>query len=333
MEVLQMPQALRRRGFTDWPKIMILKPGEPLPEPGIPYIRTNMVYESLIFRLLVPSLQKKHPYFDWETVYHEMTGHRWRPAPIYRQTESAPYKGDGDNSEAYNPLLDTDGEIETMTLEEMASDTASGVDLDVLLDMKLIPAFWQELAEAVRINVTNNFAWHDGYNKKTKLCTGYLTEQARKKSLVILDISWSIPEGVSAGMLTLIQTITEITHADLILTGGKSYFFTNDEVKSMDIKEWRRKIPRANESIMFNDILKNQITADYDIVIAFGDSDYPGEITLPYKIHTKKLYSYYSKRYYRYVDPDLIAGYGRWVVENNPDVEVITNTNWAHYFK
>lgn len=327
MEILQMPEAIKRRGIKGWPKIMVIRPGEPTPEPGVPYIRCKENQDALIFRLLVPMLKKTNPYFKWEAVYQELTGYRYKPASIFYQVGSGAFTGDGDNATGINTM----NAVEEMTLEEMASDTASVLDIDVLLEMKMIPAFYEDIAAAVRVNVTNNFAWYDGYNKKTKLCTGYLIEQARKKSLIILDISWSIPEAVSAGMLTLIQTITEITHADLILTGGKSYFYTNDEVKHLDINAERRRIPRSNEDYMFTKILKEEIIADYDIVIVFGDADNPGDISLPYPIHTKKLYSFWSPRY-RYADYRSIAGYGRWVKQNNPDVEVIHNTEWVKFF-
>jgi hypothetical protein len=219
-----------------------------------------------------------------------------------------------------------------MSLEDLASDEATYVDMDILCELTMVPAFMTDIRDAITVNVTNNYAWQDGYNKKTGVCAGYLTEQPRSRSLVILDISSSIPDGVSAGMMTLIKTITEITNADLILTAGQSYFYARDEVKAMDIHRERARIARSNESMMFREILRSH-DMDYENVITFGDSDNPGEIRLEQKIHTKRWYSFYTMACDTYGHSyECGCGYGRWVSENNHAVLVIHNTDWARFF-
>lgn len=324
MEILKMPRAMANRGIKGWPKILVLGKNEPVPTDGIPFIRATRQDYALTFRLMVPILMKSNPEFDWAEVYEELTGRKYKPAYIYRQNANA--------SSSDNVCTGTTAGEETTTLYELAADMASHVDLNMLLEMKMIPAFYEDVAEAIKVNITNSFEWTDGYNKKTGLCSGYLTEQSRKKSLVILDISSSIPEGLSAGMMTLIQTITEVTHADLILTGGTSYFYTNEEVRTMDIHAERKRIPRSNERDMFKKILEDH-DMNYDVVIAFGDSDYPGEIKLEQKIQTRKFFSFFVAENDRYGRSyTTLSGYGRWVKENNPDVEIIHNYKWAKVF-
>lgn len=326
MEILRMPKAMENRGITGWPKIMLVGKGE-TPPLGIPFIRATRQDYALTFRLLVPLLIKEHPNFDWYEIYHELTGRK------FQKQEVLYTKGDGTVDNANPGTADEDAYEET-SLEELASDVCSHVDLNMLLQMKMIPAFFEDVAEAIKVNVTNNYAWTDGYNKKTGMCTGYLTEMPRKKSLVILDISYSIPDGLSAGMMTLIQTITEVTHADLILTAGKSYFYTNDEVRSFDPKKERERVPRGNETEMFYDILRSH-DMDYEVVITFGDSDHPKQSQCPDlgTLHTKKWYSFFIGKLDRYGNSYRDGcGYGRWVKAFAPDVEVVHNTDWARVF-
>ena len=327
MEILRMPKAMEKRGITGWPKIMLVNKNEE-PPVGIPFIRATRQDYALTFRVLVPLLMQKHPSFDWYAIYEELTGRRFKKQEVLYKT------GDDEVGHQHSGTASVN-DVERTSLEELASDVCSHVDLNMLLAMKMIPAFFEDVAEAIKVNVTNNYAWTDGYNKKTGMCTGYLTEQPRKKSLVILDISYSIPDGLSAGMMTLIQTITDVTHADLILTAGKSYFYTNDEVRSFDQRQERARIPRGNESDMFNQILAKH-DMDYEVVITFGDSDSPWAAGCPDlgTLHTKKWYSFFIGERDTYgVHYTEGCGYGQWVKRFAPNVEIVHNTDWARVFR
>lgn len=327
MEILKIPAVLENKGIQGWPKIALVGEYEQAPE-GIPFIRAKTQDFALVFRVLIPMLKKRHPMFNWEEVYQQVTGNYYKPVHLYEErwsneAESRYYKESSSNECS-------------LTLEEMTADFSSSVDLNVLMQLKMIPTFMDDIAKAIRINITNEYAWHDGYNKKLGICSGYLEQQPRQKSLVILDISSSIPSGLSAGMMTLIQTITEITHADLILTGGQSYFYTNQEVRQMDIHKERKRISRSNESKMFENILLTH-DLNYANVIAFGDSDTP---QLDYQrlehmsdCNIKKFYSFFVAEYDRYhTHYSTLAGYGKWVRSVSPNAEVIHNYKWARCF-
>lgn len=325
MELLRPPKAMLKRGLTDWPKIVLVGENEQ-PPLGMPYIRATKQDYVLTFRVLLPTLEEKYPYINWNEVFYGMTGRKYRPIKI----DYTPPKLDQGNNTYYDaqPWL-----VEEKTLEELSRDVGSHVDMDILLEMQMIPKLFGDLAEVVKVNVTNEYRWIDGFNKKLGICSGHLQPQARKRSLVILDISRSIPDGLCTGMLTLIKTITDITHADLIITGAISKFYTNDEVRRMDIRKERHEIGRSNESEMFRKILDTH-NMDYATVISFGDSDNPGPIVLNQPIHTEQLYDFFvgfSDTYgcnYKYG-----TGYARWVTTNSKNVKVVRNHEWAKLFK
>lgn len=323
MELIQLPKPMRNRGFTGWPQVYRVGKNEQLPPPGISYIIAEETDFALVFRLMVPTLMKQHPYFDWLEIYQSLTNTPYREQRVYQTVIN-----NGTGASYYQPTMTS----ELVTLEQLAADNATYVDLDMLTQLSMIPAFMTDIRDAITVNVTNNYAWTDGYNKKTGICSGYLTEQPKTRSLVILDISASIPDGVSAGMMTLIKTITDVVNADLILTGGQSYFYTLEEVRAMDIRRERARIPRSNESEMFRRILDTH-DMDYENVITFGDSDNPGHIELNQRINTKRWYSFFTMKQDVYGNDFTIgAGYGRWVKHHNPHVQIIHNTDWARFF-
>ena len=111
----------------------------------------------------------------------------------------------------------------------------------------------------------------------------------------------------------------------------------------MDIHKERRRIPRSNEAKMFLEILDTH-DMDYEVVIAFGDSDAPLRFrsysdlsTKEKKVdsakHVKKLYNFFIGEHDTYGSHySSVAGYARWVLESSPNVEVIHNYKWAHLF-
>lgn len=325
MELIQLPRPMRNKGFSGWPEIYRIGRKEEPPPVGVSYIIAEKVDFPLVFRLMVPILMKQHGYFDWPAIYQSLTGHRYKIIRVYQQRDNGPENTGHEYYESDLSRCD-------VTLEELSRDDATYVDLDMLTELAMLPAFMSDIRSAITVNVTNNFMWQDGFNKKTGICTGSLIEQPKATSLVILDISSSIPDGVSAGMLTLIKTITDIVCADLIITAGRSEFYTLAQVRDLDIHQVRHSFSRGNESKMFREILATH-DMDYRNVITFGDSDTPGPIMLEQKITTECWYSFFCMRHDTYGNHfEHGAGYGRWVKENNPYVKVVSNTDWAKYF-
>lgn len=328
MELLRLPEALKGKGIVNWPKIMLVGKKEKAPE-GVPYIRATKQDYVLTFRLLMPMLMDKHPGFDWLEIYLEMTGRTYKPVVInQRQAE----EHDSEGNEFTNDG-EADGAVQTVTLEQLASNLEESLDMDMLMNLRLIPAFMSDIREAIRINVTEYFQWEDGWNKKLGMGCGYLREQKMPKALLIIDCSYSIPDGVSAGLLTMMSTMADITHADVIVTAAKSVFLTNEQALQADPHEIRRMVPQGQEDQMFRRILMDNVM-DYDTVICFGDSDQPASIQLPYKIHTTRVMSFFTGEYDTYGNHYKYgAGYCRWVTQNNPTAKVEHYTDWIRFFK
>lgn len=325
MELIELPRPMRQRGFLGWPQVYRVGANEEPPPVGISYVIAEKVDFALVFRLMVPLLMKQHPYLDWSEVYRDLAGTPYVEPRIYQTVPHASHTG--------HTYSGADLGRCDVTIEQLAADTATYVDLGLLEKMAMVPVFMTDIREAITMNITNSFMWQDGYDKKRGICSGSLVEQPRDRSLIILDISGSIPDGISAGMLTLVKTMTDIVNADLILTGGSSYFFTRDEARVMDIREQRRLINRNNESTMFRKILRTH-DMNYKNVITFGDSDNPGSIELAQELSIERWYSFFVMTHDRYgVDHEHGVGYGRWVKENVPRVEVIHHTDWARFFK
>lgn len=331
MELIQPPRAMRDRGFIGWPEVYRVGENEKPPPVGISYLIAEKVDFPLVFRIMVPLLMKQHPYLDWRTIYRELTGEPYLPPRIFTRIINEDNIGYGYEDSSF-------GVIET-SIEQLAGEDITYVDIDLLAELSMLPQFMTDIRDAITVNVTNNFMWNDGYDKKRGTCSGFLTETPRARQLVILDISGSIPDGVSTGMLTLIKTITDITHADLIITAGISEFYYNREVMELDIRDIRRRFDYSNESVMFRRILKTH-DMDYDVVITFGDSDNPDQfggddepIILDQKINTKKWYSFFCMKHDTYGNSWRHGcGYGRWVRDNNPHVDIVHYTDWARFF-
>lgn len=81
MRMLETPFELSRRGVT-WPKIVLVGSTERPPE-GIPYLRWDDGSDKiLIFRLMLPMLEKKFGFFKWRDIYAEIVGERYEPVKL-----------------------------------------------------------------------------------------------------------------------------------------------------------------------------------------------------------------------------------------------------------
>ena len=332
MHVLQTPDAMLKRGIK-LPKIMVINPKEKNVPIGMPYIRAydGETDTFLVYRIILPWLMKSYSQYNWENIYEEITGYKYHMHQIYFCAEPKP---DDFTGHVYSQDI-VQPETETMTIEEMMEDL-SYVDLDIIMEMHLMPTFMSDISEAIRKNVTNSWMWCDGYNKKNGLCTGYLYQPPESKTLIIIDLSWSIPEGVSVGLIGLINTMVDITNADLILTGGRSKFFTNDEAMTLKPEWVRANIPRANESKEFVRILTSN-DMNYETVISFGDSDTPTiceqELQEISTGSVKKLYDFFVGERDRYgCSCKHGTGYARWVNKLNPHCKIDRRTDWAKMF-
>ena len=315
---------------------------------GIPYIvrPEGVSDETLIFIILKNSLAKMFPNIDWEKFAKDKySGYDTRIRVVSGGTYgSKVMKPDGTFSPYEDGVADiADGErvisngfmttgVQYTDLSRWLGDRSASVDIDALMDLEMMPAFCIDITKAIRKNLIG-YDWTDGYNKKLDLCSGTYSVGYELKNLLIIDVSHSIPRGISATMLMLAETLKDRLNADLIVTGASSMMWRVED--NLPSPQWiRRNIGLGNETYMFCEILKQLAGEEYANVIGFGDWDTPAmeymsdefksrQLT-PIKVHN--VFSFHTKGYQpgcsdpnrnedmKYLD---VVGYLKWIKSND----------------
>lgn len=170
-------------------------------------------------------------------------------------------------------------EIQKMGREGMAfiekyAQEKVNVDIEALISLELLPHFVGKIADVVRRNLYGR-RWTEGYNKKRRCPLGNFDAEEEADNLIIVDVSYSIPRGVSATMLTILDYMRLKLRADVIVTGDRSMFWAyGSELPTPD--KLREIVPMGNESADFRRILLKEVKGKrYDNVVSFGDNDCP----------------------------------------------------------
>lgn len=246
-----------------------------------------------------------------------------------------------DNSIDLNEL-----QFSSTNINEAIGDLSSMVDIRELQKLHLMPKWLGDIAEVITKNL-DDLAWQEGYNKKLGWPAGTFNGKSSLPNLIILDVSKSIPFGIAATMLSLIETLREQANADLIVTAKTSGWYPKD--KPLPSPDKLRKIhPRGQECDMFNAILEKHVFGkEWGNVICFGDNDSPASVinwkktqhisvgqdpTDRYVSNTsvKHVWSYHLNRY---INEQPLTGYCRWCLIVSPDAKVTHNTSWAKMVK
>ena len=300
---------------------------------GLPYIiwRTDD-YDRLVKILLYHLVQKMMPEIDWAKVWGLTPHDKW-------------YCRDGHFIHANG---NTVGEEHEFSIDEFLITNDAKVNIEELEALHLLPKFLADITDCIRQNITD-YTWYDGRNKKTGLWTGNYIPQQEAGNLVILDISCSIPVGISSVMLRLIDTIRHKCNAELIVTGGKSYYWGLDEELPTPQKI-RDMIPRANESEMFQKILAERIAGrHWGNIISFGDNDAP-KWSSWYMLESSNAKSLYGVSYRTEMQLSMqgtqidhvwhyhthgfggsLTGYAAWTREFSPKEDF--NTSWCSFME
>lgn len=295
---------------------------------GIPFVRWTKGQEALIRMLLRPVLERMFPHINWNKVLG--------PKPRFRTkvemcaaddvtvtnhnddgaTDSNAYdEGDGMMTEVADvaegvrtfDLASSTERMESLSIYDYVGDMSAYVNIDVLQRLRLMPAFIGDILDCVRLNVGSGMMWREGYNKRLGLAVGRYDTSGQLPNLIILDVSASIPRGISATMISLIDTLRTQLTADLIITARRSRFYAmGDELPDPD--NIRRIFPLGNESAEFINILNDRIQGrHYGHVFSFGDNDSPSyeHISLP---DTKVEHVHH----YHTWGADIKTGYAKW---------------------
>lgn len=319
---------------------------------GLPYIIWFGKEKKLIKLVLYPLLKNKFPGIKWNKILgKDVSGERpvldraELEAHLESLEETSPEAmllsstlEDEDETESLTncsvcvPGGDEDAEYSTspnhkVKLVEYVSGKAGIVHLEELAFLHVLPSFMEDITTNIKLNL-ETYNWMEGYNKKRGATIGTYDPVADNKNLIILDISGSIPDGISATMLALAETMRSVANADFIITGSTSYFYeAGAELPSP--KEMRAKCGYNNEAEMFTQILLNHVDGNtYDNVIVFGDGDSPCWYDRYEKAIKNMHVTVHEVYYYHTYSDNKPCGYGKWV-DALTNATPHYNTDWC----
>jgi hypothetical protein len=215
------------------------------------------------------------------------------------------------------------------TINQFIKDNSCYVDIEVLKELNVFPIWMEKIENALSTNI-ENFSLYNPlmYNKVLDGMYGAIELTSPKKNVVIIDISGSIPKGVSATTLLLAKHLCESFYADLLITGSKSTLYDYNEIYTLNVGEIYKENGMDNDQIYFKEILSNP--KEYKTAIVFGDNHSPcqkwkntynsksktisrkdGQDLCKWKID--KLISFHTS------SNILIAGYADWFVPDETD--------------
>lgn len=245
---------------------------------GVPFIFGNKKMEKHMIKML-----------EWEVLFKSAikSGYPFNFKQILRDNGFLDIEDFGHGGSTYmefttDGLINEDGTLQELTslddseeqFKKYVRDSAVYVDIQKLKDLNVFPVWLDVIEKAIETNIHNFAVFNNNmYNKKLEGMYGGLELTNPNKNLIIIDISGSIPRGVSSTCLTLAKNLSETFYADLIITGSISTLYNYEEIHLLDVE-------KAYENGMNNDqaYFKKIISADerhYKTAIVFGDNDSP----------------------------------------------------------
>lgn len=223
----------------------------------------------------------------------------------------------------------------TVPVDEFCFDEASHVNIETLQALGFLPKFMDDATRAIRINMENRMMWRECWNKRLGAAVGDVNYSTEAANLIILDISGSIPEGISATMLRLVDSLRTQTNAEVIITGSTSMYWGDGE--ELPEPEWiRDHIGYGNEAQEFFRILKDHIQGrHFGNVISFGDNDCPySRFNARDTPGNNPLVGTRVDRVMHYHTTfQRETGYARWVGVFCPDAEQVIDTSWCEVMR
>lgn len=299
----------------------------------------------LVAVIMIKVLRRMFPDINWYNTLGIEIDHRDNvivPGGVVKTEDGTGYKmGDVvDKAHALSDIaserrtFDVDGDTmpvgDVNDLSRMVAYENEEVNVDELLSLGLLPKFVGEVADCVRTNINNRFSWRDGYNKRLGCCVGNYDDGPSAPNLLIVDVSGSIPEGVSSTLLRLLATMREQAQADVIVTGSTSRFYEyGSDLPSPS--EIRKEIGYANERYVFMRILREHVMGRHlGNVISFGDYDSP-DITKRDVVNVLEGATVEHVHHYHTRAASAQTGYAEWVHLVSPNVKTRFSTDWCKY--
>lgn len=311
-------------------------------EAGIPYVITQRSDEEIIKIILYRTLQKRFPHIKWELVlgidpYESMVvkvpecrvkgdAGMFDGDPMGRRVDIA----DGERT------FDSKGsewDMKQVRLDAYCADAAAHVNIEQLQALHMLPKFMDDAVDAIRMNLEDRMLWRECWNKRLGSCIGEFDYTSEAPNLIILDVSGSIPDGISATMLELVDTLRDQANADLIITGSTSMYWSRDD-ELPDPELIRMKIGYANESYQFFQILREHVAnRHFGNVISFGDNDAPFyENEFWFRGCMDGVEVDRVMHYHTFSDK-IRTGYARWCHEACPECEEVFDKSWCRVMR
>ncbi len=247
----------------------------------------------------------------------------------------------------FNPSVDSHSLAEILEKEDLSDfkgesidllasfikDSSVYVDIQKLKDLKIIPTWLDNIEDAVKTNIVNFITVNPNmFNKKLGGMYGGIEMTPPARNLIIVDISGSIPRGVSSTCLTLSKHLVTSLYADLMITGTKTTLYPYEEISSLNIEKLYSENGMNNDQKYYKALVTKEVKR-YKTVIVFGDDHSPCDkwnggkaITEETgkkinKWEVEKVISFHTR------DHSKIAGYARWFTPK--EIEHIEN--WVQY--
>ena len=337
-----------------------------LADAGIPYIKTRIPDIDIVKVVLYRILKKKFPHIEWRKILGGNCTRRLNvivpgrkiqededgdkdpidinqnaPAQsIGSEEEEDIYKGHEESTIAEDYREFDNNGIEdvkdrVVSIDEFCFDEASHVNIETLQALGFLPKFMDDAANAIRINLENRMMWRECWNKRLGAAVGDVDYSVDAANLIILDISGSIPEGISATMLQLIDSLRMQTNAEVIITGSTSMYWGDGE--DLPDPEWiRNHIGYGNEAHQFFAILKKHIQGrHFGNVISFGDNDCPyyrfSHVDTPER--NPLVGTRVDRVMHYHTTYPQETGYAKWVKIFCPDAEQVIDTSWCEVMR
>ena len=307
---------------------------------GLPFVRWTQGNDALVKAILLPTLKKMFPDIKWNKLFnikpfktkitiYEHCDEKVEPdytvEPEFDEEESEFDEEESDITTGTR-LFDNRGDVvveKKLSIERYAGDLSAYVNIEVIQSLHLMPQFIGDILDCVRVNLVSANKWSEGYNKKLGATVGNFNRSSQLPNLIILDVSASIPRGISATMLALIDTLRTQCNAELIITSTCSkYYGLNDKLPTP--QKLRDTFGYGNESEMFIDILNTRVAGrHFGHVFSFGDYDTPSygwlrcentKIEKVHHFHTTELDS---------------TGYAKWCKMVDPNVQEEFDNDWC----
>lgn len=309
---------------------------------GLPYVIWRGDHRTLLAVVLLPSLKKLLPGVDWEKFLDIDSIERNHLINVHGGGSSSPSRTSQYVTDRSRTVDSADSEREftggseeqehtntgEVDIKKLASKMDGELNIEALQHLNLLPAFIGDIRDCVRANLTGGTEWRYGWNKKLGAAVGTCDMLPEPNNLIIIDVSASIPDGISSTMLVLAETLREQCCADLIITSAQSRFYPRrSELPTPE--QIRVDVGYGNERHQFMKILRDHVAGKHwRNVIAFGDYDYPGKLLSENEevltAQVDRLISYHTRR------KDEVAGYVLWCLELDPKPEIVTtDTDWC----